>query len=200
MIKAVVFDFGGVFFTDGFKSAIAKFHRNFKIPAKSLKKELVQGIGKDYCCGRIGRKEFWKRFKRSFRLEQDYEKLDQMWNSCYCMNYELRDIARALRKRKIKVGIISSTSRQRLFFLNKKYDFFKEFHYRQFSYQTKVTKSDPKTYEIMASRLKLKPNEILYIDDEKEHLKAARKASVRTLLFKNNVKLEKDLMKLKLLG
>jgi HAD superfamily hydrolase (TIGR01509 family) len=198
MIRAVVFDLGGVYFTDGFRSAINKFHRRFGIPAKRLKKELVGGIGKDYCTGRISRRVFWKRFQKTFKLSSNYEKLDGMWNECYYINPDLRQMARKLKKG-LRKGILSSTSRHRLAYLNKKYDFFKDFHYRQFSYRTKTTKSDEATFHLLAKKLKLQPQEILYIDDEQEHLRPARRAGLKTLQFRNNVQLERELRKLKLL-
>jgi HAD superfamily hydrolase (TIGR01509 family) len=198
MIRAVIFDLGGVYFTDGFKSAINKFHRKYGMPAKKLKDELVGGIGKDYCTGKISRKVFWNRLSKSFKLSEKHTKLDNMWNECYYINPDLRQMARQLRK-KMKIGILSSTSRQRLAYLNKKYDFYKDFHYRQFSYHTKTTKSDEKTFEFLAAKLKMKPSEILYIDDEFEHLRAAKKAGIKTLKFTNNIQLERDLKKLKLL-
>jgi HAD superfamily hydrolase (TIGR01509 family) len=198
MIKAVIFDLGGVYFTDGFRSAIIKFHRQFGIPAKKLKLELTQGIGKDYAIGKLSKKRFWEEFTKKFSVKQSYEKLDDMWNGSYYLNTELRGVVKQLRN-KCTTGIISSTSRQRLAYLNEKYGFYRDFQYRQFSYATHYTKTDPRTYSFLAKKLKLKPDEILYVDDETEHLRVARKAGIKTIQFKGNLKLIRDLKKLKLL-
>ncbi|MEM4267729.1 MAG: HAD hydrolase-like protein [Candidatus Woesearchaeota archaeon] len=198
MIRAIVFDLGGVYFTDGFKSAISKFSRKLGIPPKKLRTELVHGIGKEYCTGKISRKKFWQEFMKKFDVKYDYEKLDTMWNSSYYINSELRGIVAKLRKKYI-VGILSSISKHKLYYLNERYNFFKDFSYKQFSYVSKCTKSDLNTYKILIKKLNIKPNEILYIDDESEHLKVARKAGLKTIHFNNNLKLIRDLKKQKIL-
>jgi HAD superfamily hydrolase (TIGR01509 family) len=198
MIKAVIFDLGGVYFTDGFRSAIIKFHRQFGIPVKKLRLELTQGIGKEYAIGKLSRKKFWEEFTKKFSIKQSHDKLDDMWNGSYCINSELRGIVKLVGK-KCTTGIISSTSKHRLTYLNEKYSFYRDFKYRQFSYATHYTKTDQRTYSLLVKKLKLKPNEILYIDDETEHLRVARKAGLRTIQFRGNLKLIRDLEKLKLL-
>ncbi|HMS23681.1 MAG TPA: HAD-IA family hydrolase [Candidatus Saccharibacteria bacterium] len=49
-----------------------------------------------------------------------------------------------------------------------------------------VSKSDSKTYAAIAKLLDLKPNEIIYIDDNHNNIDAAKKAGCETILYKSN--------------
>ena len=56
-----------------------------------------------------------------------------------------------------------------------------------------IVKPDPKAFELTLERLAVKPNEAVFIDDTREHVKAARKLGLQGILFRTAEKLEKDL-------
>jgi len=57
-------------------------------------------------------------------------------------------------------------------------------------------KTDPQAYKIVAEKLELKPNEILYIDDKQENLDAAKEASMIIIRFESEQQTMKDVDKL----
>ena len=56
-----------------------------------------------------------------------------------------------------------------------------------------LTKKDSKAYEFIAEDLGCTPDEICYIDDSEENVKAARTACVNVRLYRDFDKLKKDL-------
>jgi len=52
-----------------------------------------------------------------------------------------------------------------------------------------VDKKDPGSYKSVATQLKLKPNEILYIDDTPDNVQAARAAGFNTVIYTDNTTL-----------
>jgi FMN phosphatase YigB (HAD superfamily) len=56
-----------------------------------------------------------------------------------------------------------------------------------------LDKRNSRAYLVIVDRLKVKSEEIVFIDDQEENLKAARMAGLKTILYKNNTKLFADL-------
>lgn len=52
-----------------------------------------------------------------------------------------------------------------------------------------LSKSDPEIYKLIAQKFKLKPEEILFIDDQEWRIEAAQTAGCQTILFENNQQL-----------
>lgn len=50
-------------------------------------------------------------------------------------------------------------------------------------------KYDPKAYIFIAKKLNKKPEEILFIDDQKENIEAAKEAGLKIILYENTYKL-----------
>jgi len=63
------------------------------------------------------------------------------------------------------------------------------------SYKVKTNKPDIQIYKLLVKRLKTPPNLILFIDDTEECLSPAQKLGMKTILYKNNSQLLRDLKK-----
>ncbi len=59
-----------------------------------------------------------------------------------------------------------------------------------------IRKPNPKIYKFLLNKLKLKPNQVLFIDNQEWNIKPAKKLGIKTLLYKNNKQLFKELDKI----
>jgi HAD superfamily hydrolase (TIGR01509 family) len=59
--------------------------------------------------------------------------------------------------------------------------------------ELKLNKKEPNDYLVIAEKLKCEPQEILFIDDGEQNIKAAQKAGLQTLQFTSNEKLFEQL-------
>lgn len=57
-------------------------------------------------------------------------------------------------------------------------------------------KSEPVAYEKVLQKLKLKANEVIYVDDNEDNIAAANKVGLVTILYKNNDQVIADIHKL----
>lgn len=73
---------------------------------------------------------------------------------------------------------------------------YKNFNIKFISCIEGLRKPDTRFYKLMIKRTKFHPNEIIYIDNEKEFLIPAKKLGINTILYKNSKQLIKDLKKL----
>lgn len=58
-----------------------------------------------------------------------------------------------------------------------------------------LKKTDPETYKIIANKILLKPEDVLYIDDKQTNLDAAAQAGMKTIRFESNLQVERDIIK-----
>lgn len=56
-----------------------------------------------------------------------------------------------------------------------------------------IAKPDPTAFELTLERLRLKPDEVVFIDDTLEHVEASRKMGLHGILFTTAEELEKEL-------
>jgi HAD superfamily hydrolase (TIGR01509 family) len=194
MIKRIIFDLGGVYFSAGTRIILKKLIKEFPdlLPEKI---DYITGgkLGKDYRKGLYTKKEFWNKAQR-IAGKFDTEKFARIWHTSYKINKGVESIVKKLSKT-YHLGILSGTIRERIRFLNKKYDFKKYFKTRVFTYNLKSDKLNKKTYLKTLRMLNAKPKECLFIDDYPWHIKFANNQGIKTILFNNSEKLKKDLNK-----
>lgn len=194
MIKWIIFDLGGVYFTRGSKIAVEKLIKTFPEKQPEIINYIVYGkLGQDYRKGLYTKKEFWKKAQKAAG-KFDTEKFSTTWHDCYKVKKGVEKIVKKLSK-KYKLAILSGNIRERIRYLNKKYDFKKYFKKRIFTYNLQLSKLNLKAYKLMLKKLGAEPAECLLIDDYPWHLKFARKLGLKTILFKNAAQLKKDLKK-----
>jgi FMN phosphatase YigB (HAD superfamily) len=59
-----------------------------------------------------------------------------------------------------------------------------------------LKKTEPRSYAIIASKIGLKPNEVIYVDDKQANLDAAKEIGMQTILFADNATLKKEVSRL----
>ncbi|MBI2129222.1 HAD family phosphatase [Candidatus Woesearchaeota archaeon] len=194
MIKAIIFDLGGVYFSPGTEIAYEKLVKEFPHINSEKVRLIMRGgkLSRGYKSGKYSKKEFWKKAKELAGLNFDDKKFSKIWNSSYTLNTDVKNIVIKLRKN-YKIAVLSGNIRERIRFLNKKHGFKKNFDVIVFSYMVGASKPKLKIYNEVLKRLKSKADECIFIDNSRKMLKPAEKLGMRTLLFKNAKQLRKEL-------
>lgn len=199
MIKVILFDLGGVLFTNG-TSLLAKHIAQKHNKDHQAVYDLLNysDIGNAYREGKITRDEFWDSVKEQLGIGDDTNQLEATWISFYEIIEGTKYIINSLRK-KYKVYFLSDSTKERIVAFDRKFEFSKMFHGGIFAHEHGVRKPNSKIYEIAIEKIGVKPEEILFIDDKQLNLPPAEKLNMQTLLFSTPEKLQDDLTKLKLL-
>lgn len=106
-------------------------------------------------------------------------------------NVELERLYKRLKKDYL-VGSMSGV-------LDLHYKLFKErniyevFQFNIYSFKVGTNKPDIKIYKLLLKKLRLQPKEILFIDDNPICIAPAKKIGMKTILYKNNKRLKKEL-------
>lgn len=189
-IKAIIFDVGGV---------LRQADPSFKHPnvhafvAKALKTNLDQyfdSIDTAYAKsieGKVSEKQALRIMAKN--LKTTPEKLKRLYlktyKKYYILNKKLLEYAYQKKKQRYKIAILSDQwwlSKTALF----PKEFYTKFDVTVVSCDVGVRKPNPKIYKLTLKKLRLKPGETLFLDNQRWNIKPAKKLGMKTVLFKNN--------------
>ncbi|MBR9679311.1 MAG: HAD family phosphatase [Nanoarchaeota archaeon] len=196
MINWIIFDWGGVLFTINYLELAETIHHSFKQLSRKEIETILYGkeLGYDYRNGKYNKKEFWQKTKQVIGKKFNTELLAQKWHESYKLNEQVLKIIKQL-KQNYKIGVISGNIKERVQYLDKKYDVLKYFDSQVFSYEVGTNKPNPEIYEQFLKKTNEKGENCVFIDDEIKFIQSAQKYGIKTIHFKNAENLKKELKK-----
>lgn len=184
MIKALIFDFGGVITTRGYllwmKEEIPNFEKN---------KIFYDDLSDKYDLGKITHKEFTRIIARDSGVDENV-----IWEKIFSkikVNNELLSIINKLKKN-YKIALLTNFHHKPLTDLLIKYDLEKYFDLKVISSLHKLHKPDPKIFQKILRLLNIKPDEAVFIDDSQKYIDGGKKVGIKSFLFTTNQKLISD--------
>ena len=188
MIKAIIFDLGGVLFTNGTGQFIDRLVARYNLDRDQVKNVIDGGIGTLYREAKISRDEFWKKAIESLGIVADADTLEEDWIRGYELIQGTKDLIVELTKQ-YKIYYLSDNVKERVEKLNERYDFLRWFAGGIFSHEVGVRKPDPRLYRLILDNAKVFAPEALYIDDKPRNLEPARDMGMATILFESPEKI-----------
>ncbi len=199
MIKAIIFDLGGVLFTNGTKKFVDYLSKTYGYELEELKQLLDEGVGTEYREGKISRDEFWKTVLGELdAIDIDVDRLEDQWISNYEPIEGTKELILELKK-KYKVYYLSDNVRDRVEKIHNKHDFLNWFDDGIFSHEVGIRKPHPDIYQQILQKAGVEPDEAVFIDDKEVNLIPAKKLGMETILFTDPAILKQDLQKLGIL-
>ena len=198
MITAVIFDLGGVYFTDGTRIAVGNISKKFNLESEKVGEIFKTGskIGTLYRKGEITAEEFWNEFKKIFKIDAENEELTRTWLESYEPIKGTVEIIQQLKVKGIKLYFLSDNVKERVEYLQGKYNFLENFIDGVFSHKVHKTKLDSTDiFKLALEMVKEKPENVVYIDDKEQYVKPAKELGMNTIQFKNPEQLKSDLKK-----
>ncbi len=184
MIKAIVFDLGGVLFREGKSIAATKLQEKYKYEPKIIFKVLTSPKSVELRKGLISDEEFWSWVQKQLPKGYSASLIKKEWYDGYIVDRDIFDLLKKLRsKKKYELIIFSSNIKSRIEYLERKYHFRKFFHQEIYSYEHGLNKPDREFVELLINGSGFKPEELAYIDDLKEPLKSAKELGIFALIY-----------------
>ncbi len=199
MIKTIIFDLGGVYFTSGTSYAIEKIKEIYDIKDEKLLRETFHD--RPYTEGGLLRKglisidEFEMRLFSKLGINAKERKHTRyIWFGSYCIHYGIEELLSKL-NRTYRLIIFSGKVRERVEYLNEKSNFLRFFDDAVFSFDYQKNKDDIDFYKELINHIECDPSEALLIDDEKKNIKIASSLGINGIHFYYTEKLLEDLKK-----
>jgi glucose-1-phosphatase len=204
-IKTLLFDLGNVLIKTDPKGLLTdngfiKYNQNFpEIINKIQCKEIMD----NYDLGKISSPDFRQQFKNLLSIEdmKDTE-FDNTWNAFILPLCEKKLKFVNSLKNEYKVFLLSNINEINLTEINKKCKFIgidnlsSIFHKTYYSYEIRFKKPDIESFNLILKEQKLKPNEVLFLDDSDENIEAAKGLGIQSIRVDLSTDLENILNKI----
>jgi len=197
MIKAIIFDMGGVILISKIESGYKKLSELLNISYEDFK-EIYNLHHEDMQKGKLKVKDFIDIIKNKFNINKDIIKL---WKKTYLeimkVNQVLLDLINNLRKN-YKILLLSNAPDLH-YEINKERKILSYFDDVIISCQVGLIKPEKEIFNLTLEKLKLNPEECIFIDDREEHIVPAKEMRFRTILYRDNQQLINELKELNIL-
>jgi epoxide hydrolase-like predicted phosphatase len=185
-IRALIFDFGGVLvrmIDDRPRLALAK---KLGLPLSGLD-ELVffSESAAQASRGEISVAMHWEAVRKALGLQPgDMPSFLQQFWSADDVNWRLLDYIRSLRPR-FKVGLLSNAWDDLRKTLHDRWNIDGLFDELIISAEVKLVKPDPRIFQLATDRLKVLPDETIFIDDIAENVESARLVGLKGIQYQD---------------
>ncbi|MBI1996607.1 MAG: HAD-IA family hydrolase [Deltaproteobacteria bacterium] len=182
MIRAIVFDLGGVLFSEGKSVALEKL-----AAAHGYERRLVGAIlsspeSIQLRKGLIPDEDFWQWAQQRLPSGYDSRLIQQEWYNGYVLDKDIYELIASLQK-KYSMIAFSGNIKSRVAFLEEKYHFRHLFDIEVYSFDFHMTKPEPEFVRVMIERSGARPEEIVYIEDNESYAKPARDLGVNVVIY-----------------
>ena len=199
MKSTVIFDIGGVYFSDGTRIAIDAIAAQYRIDRDAVAGFINGEQGREYRIGAISAEQFWRQAIGQWNIQSSAEILALIWNSSYQVDEGTVRLVDRLRGAGLELLYLSNNTAKKVAYLDAKFAFLQKFDDGIFSYLVNCRKPDPKIYKLLLARASHPAEACIFIDDKPANLEPAKKLGMQIIAFKNSAHLENCLKKLALL-
>lgn len=199
MVKAIIFDLGGVLFTNGTAVFVKKIAVRYGQEETVVRNVFDGELGSLYREAKISREEFWRGVIKALGLHEDMNELENEWIGSYELIEGTRNIIQALAET-YKVYFLSDNVRERVEQLEQKYHFLSLFTGGIFSHEVGMRKPDPRIYQKILELACVNSREAIYIDDKPDFLSPAQALGMIAFVFTTPEQLQKDLQRCGVIG
>jgi len=187
MIKAVIFDYGGV--VKGGHNLKRDIGLIYGISEEEVKEmeEKTEPIFSELNKGLINEEEFWQKFSKTIGKpipDNCIELSRKIYEETFLFFSEVIDLVKKLKTLGIKTAVLSNILNFQAEIIRKK-DGYKEFDVVLLSYEEGLEKPDSDFYHLAIKRLNMKPEECIFVDDKEKNLLPAINLGMKTILAKN---------------
>ncbi len=194
VIKAVIFDLGGVIVPFDFKRGYARMegrcaYAAAEIPRRLRSTDLVTRFER----GLVEPREFVRQLAALLELKITYEEFCELWTSIFLPETLLGE---ALLKRigeRRRLLLLSNTNAIHFAMLERSYPLLRHFHDRVLSFRVGALKPSPAIYREAIARAGCDAEECFFTDDIADNVEAARREGIDAVRFESEEQIEEEL-------
>jgi len=197
-IKGIIFDLGGVLVDDLEPACLGNASKNLKVSFDKLKR-IIQNEVSPLQRGEENSIQFWQRICKKLYVRCPSDNiLSSLWEEPYRESVKVKkdmlDLVKRLRG-KYKLAILSNTIIEHAA-VNRKRKLLGYFNVVLFSNEVGMRKPERRFFELAAERLGISFNNLVFVDNDIQLVRAARKYGLSAILFKSSEQLEKSFNRL----
>lgn len=196
MIKAIIFDLGNVLLNYDARKAARRFSEACRVPLlKVWIHFFTSPTEKAYTRGEISSYEFYRHAKAALKFPVDYQTFKHFWNDIFWENAGMQDLLKRL-KRRYPLYLISNTNQMHFDYVKMNFKVLRHFKKTFPSHELGHRKPEPEIYIKVLRKIKLRPEETVFIDDVLKFVRGARAVGMHAIRFRSKGQLLEDLKRL----
>ena len=186
-IQAIIADLGGVLIHQAQQAQQQDWEERSGISQRALFRLIDKaGLDREATLGKISSAEVWKRIvEQTGWDEQALHELEKNFFEGEYLNRELMDFLQGLRGR-YRMAILSNAWSDVRMALESKFKLSQYFDVQVFSCEVGLAKPDTRIYQLVLHRLKLQPDETIFIDNNIMNVDAARVVGIPSIHYQGN--------------
>jgi putative hydrolase of the HAD superfamily len=195
MIKVVLFDFGGVLAEEGFREGLKAIGEEKGLNSEDfyrISADLVYRTG--YITGRCDEHSYWNAVREKTGVKGDDHEFREEILKGFKLRPAMAAIVERIKSSGFTVAILSDQTNW-LDELDQRIPFHHHFDYVFNSYHLKKTKRDPSIFGDVCTLLGVRPEEVLFVDDNLENVKRAAGQGLRATHFKGVSEFQMEIKK-----
>ena len=192
-IRTIIFDLGGVYFTDGAKQFIQKMHEIYGTSKEKVEEVIGGELGKQYRTAEITPEIFWHTAKEYWNLTVVTDELSKLWLDGYVPIEGTVNLTERLTKAGYEILFLSDNASDRVEYLESQYKFLGKFKGGVFSHVVKARKPHEKMYTAVLDIASSPASQCVYIDDKPHLLEPAKILGMATIPFQSPEQVENAL-------
>ena len=184
MIKIILFDFTGVIVTGGHKKLCRQLSEKYNFPADKIYDVMYTKYFNLFATNKISEPEAYEGPKKEFGFTETWQELAEMLLRTHVINQPMVDYIAELR-RKFRVVLLTKNIVRYLDWERKEFGLDAMFDDIINTSEINLPKASKETLNYLLNRYHVKPEEILYIDDQEDNLHDAREMGMNVVLYQN---------------
>ncbi len=195
MIKAVIFDFGGVLAEEGFKEGLESIGEQNGLATEDFFKtaeELIYKTG--YVTGKVKESIYWNALRNMTGIIGSDKEFRKEIMKRFLLRTKLLKFVEKLKTSGFITAILSDQTNW-LEEMNQRTPFYHHFDYVFNSYTLHKGKKDPSVFGDVCSVMGFSPEEVIFIDDNSENIERARSKGLNTIHFQDMKNFEEEIQK-----
>ncbi|MEE9523428.1 MAG: HAD family phosphatase [Thermodesulfovibrionales bacterium] len=193
MVRAILFDFGGVIAEEGFREGLKEIGRKNRLHPDEFFEtatEIVYSTG--YVTGTASESDFWEALRQNMGIKGSDNDLRNELLKRFKMHSEMLDLIKELKEQGLAMFILSDQTNW-LDEINEKYDFFGYFKDVFNSYHLHRNKRDPDLFHDICRKIEFRPEDVLFVDDSPANTERADKMGLQTITYQGFEQFRKEL-------
>ncbi|MDD5071888.1 MAG: HAD-IA family hydrolase [Patescibacteria group bacterium] len=195
MIKLIIFDCYGLVLNEGYPNTAKVLAKKYGGRWQDYHKIFYYKYFNLAATRKITQKEAWQKAIKHFNLPISWQKARDLHYNLMKLDKRAVKLNQELNKKGYTTLLLSKNTRSQMADVSKKFGLKKVFKNIINTWELNLPKASEETLSLVLRRFKVKPEEVVYIDDQENNLADARKMGIKTILIKNFKNMKKELEK-----
>jgi len=193
MIKLIIFDCYGLILNEGYPNTSKALAKRFGGKWQDYQEIMYKKFFNQAATRQISQKAAWQKTVEHFDLPITWQQLRDLHYNLFKIDNRVVKLNQELNKKGFKTLLLSKNTRSQFSYACKKFGLKNKWKNIINTWELNLPKASKETLQVVLKKFKVKPEEIIYADDQMSNLTDAQAMGIKTILVKSFAQFKKEL-------